>query len=135
MVIDWSAWETYLSAALAAVAAYVVKTQVSQGQEQARLRTIIEYYIERQTKDAAVRLDIPNPAPPEIRKLLQKHIQGEDLTDEERPLLVTWLKEVAVADKTERSPALQLLTGIATTRRNEELKKRRWWPWKSGDCK
>lgn len=129
MAIDFTSWITYLQAALAAVAAYVVKTQVAQGQEQARLRTIIEYYIERQTRDAAARLDIPNPAPPEIRKLLQKHIQGEELTDEERPLLVTWLKEVAVADKAERSPALQLLTGIATSKRNEELKKKRWWPW------
>lgn len=129
MAIDFTSWTTYLQAALAAVAAYVVKTLVAQGQEQVRLRTVIEYYIERQTRDAAARLDIPNPAPPEIRKLLQKHIQGEDLTDEERPLLVTWLKEVAIADKAERSPALQLLTGIATAKRNEELKKKRWWLW------
>lgn len=129
MAIDFTSWTTYLVGALFTVAAYVVKTQVTQGQEQARLRTIIEYYIERQTRDAAARLDIPNPAPAEIRRLLQKHIQGEALTDEERPLLVTWLKEVAVADKAERSPALQLLTGIATAKRNDELKKKRWWPW------
>lgn len=128
MAIDFTSLTTYLVGALAAVAAYVVKTQVTQGQEQARLRTIMEYYIERQTKDAAARLDIPNPAPADIRKLLQKHIQGEDLTDEERPLLVTWLKEVALADKAERSAALQLLTGIATTKRNAELKTKRWWP-------
>lgn len=128
MAIDFTSWQTYLQAGLAAILAWIVKTLIQQGKDQTKLQTIIEYYIERQTKDAAARLDIPNPAPPEIRKLLQKHIQGEELTDEERPLLITWLKEVAVADKDERSAALQLLTGIATTKRLQETKKRSWWP-------
>ena len=127
-VIDFSSWATYLSASLAAVLAWIVKTLIQQGKDQTRLQTVVEYYIQRQTVDAAVRLDIPNPAPPEIRELLQKHIQGETLTNEDRPRLVTWLKEVGTnpdADSSERSAALQLLTGIKTVKLLEG--KKRWW--------
>lgn len=125
---DFNSVTTYVYGAIAALGAYVVKTQVEQGKEQVRLRTILEYYVERQTRDAAIRLDVPNPAPPEIRKLLQKHIQGEALTGAERPELITWLTAQgtnAKADPAERSAALQLLTGIKTAVMLKRQKQ--WW--------
>jgi nucleoid-associated protein YgaU len=129
-IIDWSSWSTYLQAGVAAVLAWMVKTQIQQGKDQVKLQTVMEFYVERQTRDAAIRLDVPNPAPPEIRVLLQKRIQGEPLTDDERPLLVTWLKTTGTdpkADGAERSAALQLLTGLQTKKLFAH--KRRWWQW------
>lgn len=130
MAIDFTSWTTYLQAALAATLAWVVKTMIQLGKDQVKLETVIQYYVERQTKDAAIRLDIPNPAPPDIRRLLQKHIQGEVLTDEERPLLSTWLQNMGTnpeADAAERSAALQMLTGIKTEKLFRPRRKGWWW--------
>lgn len=129
-MIDFNSWTTYLQAGLAGVLAWIVKTLIQQGKDQVKLQTVVEFYVERQTRDAAIRLDVPNPAPPEIRVLLQKRIQGEVLTDDERPLLVTWLKETGtnpMADSAERSAALQLLTGLQTKKLFKRKKK--WWQW------
>ena len=127
MAIDFNSWTTYLQAGLAAVLTWIVRTLIQQGQSQVKLQTIVEYYVERESRDAAKRLDIPNPAPPEIRALLQKHIQGETLNDDERPLLVTWLHEAGnnpLTNSSERAAALKLLTGIATMKKFRP--KRRW---------
>ena len=110
-----------------AILGWIVKSLIQLGRDYERLRTVVEYYVERESKDAAKRLDIPNPAPPEIRILLQKHIQGETLNDDERPLLVTWLHEAGsnpMTDSSERAAALKLLTGIATMKMFKP--KRRW---------
>ena len=127
MAIDFTSWITYLQAGLAATAGWLIKNQIQTGKDVVALQTTIQYYVERQSRDAAVRLDVANPAPPEIRELLQKHIHGE-LTDAERPELTSWLRQVGTnpkADSSERSAALQLLTGLQTAR----LFKRRkgWW--------
>ena len=125
---DFNSWTPYLAGGFAAVIAWLCKQAVQVGKDVVGLQTVIKYYVERQTIDAAKRLDIPNPAPPEIRALLQKHIQGESLSDDERPLLITWLQAMGTnpdADAAERSAALQLLTGIKTMRRLEF--KKRWW--------
>jgi hypothetical protein len=128
MTIDFNSWTTYLQAGLAGVLAWIVRTLIQQGKDQVKLQTVMEFYVERQTRDAAMRLDVPNPAPPAIRALLQKRIQGEVLTDDERPLLVSWLKETGTnpkADSAERSAALQLLTGLHTKKLFTRRKK--WW--------
>jgi hypothetical protein len=128
---DISQWTPYLAGGFAAALAWLFKSAVQSGKDIVKLQSVMEYYVERQTRDAAVRLDIPNPAPPDIRKLLQKHIQGEPLTDDERPELITWLQAMGTnpdADAAERSAALQLLTGIKTIARLGT--KKRWW-WQS----
>lgn len=125
---DISSWTPYLAAAFAAAIAWLFKQAIQVGKDLTKIQTIMEYYVERQTRDAAIRLDIPNPAPPEIRFLLQKHIQDEKLNNSERTQLITWLQEMGTnpeADAAERSAALQLLTGIKTVKLFSE--KKRWW--------
>lgn len=129
MAVDISSWTPYLAAAFAAAIAWLFKQAIQVGKDLTKIQTIIEYYVERQTRDAAIRLDIPNPAPAEIRFLLQKHIQGEKLNNDERTQLITWLQTMgtnADADAAERSAALQLLTGIKTINKLFS-KKKRWW--------
>jgi hypothetical protein len=126
-MIDFNSWTTYLQAGLAGVLTWIVKTLIQQGKDQVKLQTVVQYYVEQQSRDAATRLDVANPAPPEIRALLQKHIHGE-LSKVERPQLTAWLRQVGTnpkADSSERSAALQLLTGLETTQLFKRRKK--WW--------
>lgn len=124
--IDFNSWTTYLQAGLAAILAWIVKTLIDQGKDQVKLQTVVEYYIERQTKDAAIRLEsVSNPTPPEKQELLRKY-RVNTITLDERSVLIDWLREVGTnpdADSAERSAALQILTGIQTAK----LFRRRKW--------
>jgi|ERR1700738_532997 len=127
LAIDFNSWATYLQGGLALILGWIVKTLIQAGKDIVALQTTIQYYVERQTNDAAVRLDVSNPAPPEIRDLLQKHLAGE-LAEVERRALTSWLRQVGTnpkADSSERSAALQLLTGLQTVRLFKRRKK--WW--------
>jgi hypothetical protein len=111
--------------------AWLCKSQIQTGKDVAAIQTTIKYYIERQTQDAARRLDVANPAPADIRALVQKHIRGRELTETENQILTTWLRWTGTgqnpeADGAERSAALQLLTGIRTLDQMAKRKKR-WW--------
>lgn len=130
-MIDFHAWETYVLAAIVAIATALIKKSLAHENDITELKTIIKYYIERQTQDAAVRLDKANPAPADIRALVQTHIRGQKLNEQEFTKLRTWLAWTGTgnnpdADSTERSAALQLLTGIETVQRLSQPKKR-WW--------
>lgn len=128
MAIDFTSWTTYLQGALAAVLAWIVKSVIELGKNQVKLQTVVEYYVERQTRDAAIRLEtVSNPTPLWAQELLQKYRHGT-LGDDERQRLVAWMKTLPddpTADAAERSAALQMLTGIQTLGRLKQ--RRRWW--------
>lgn len=129
---DWSTWTPYMQSALALTAGWLVKSQIQTQKDVVQLQTTIEFYIERQTMDAARRLDVNNPVPPEIQALVRKHVQREELSESEKLALTSWLRwtgrgENPKADPAERSAALQLLTGIRTKERFGEPRK--WWRW------
>lgn len=128
MAIDFTSWSTYLQGALAAILAWMVRTQIQQGKDQVEIRTVMEYYVERQTKDAAIRLEqLANPTPPDMQVLLQKYRRG-NLGEDERSELVAWLNRVAMdlkVEAAERSAALQVLTGLKTAKLFKPRKP--WW--------
>lgn len=109
--------------------AYLFKSNIQYGKDIVKLQTVFEYYIERQTKDAAIRLEqVNNPTPPDKQKLLQKYRYGI-ITKEELASLVVWLKTLDTnpdANSAERSAALQLLTGMETMMQIPKVEKR-WW--------
>ena len=128
---DWSTWTPYIQSGLALTATYLVKNSVQQGKELVELKTVVKYYIERQTSDALQRLDKGNPAPQHILALARRRISGNDLTELENRELVNWLRwagkqDNAEVDSAERSAALQLLTGIRTQAELDKPRKR-WW--------
>lgn len=132
--IEWSSWSTYFYAGVAAGIAWLIKNQIQSGKELVELRTIMKYYIERQTQDAVVRLDKANPAPANIRSLAQKYVRGHGLTNTERHEFTTWLMSTGTghnpdADSAERSAALQILTGIKALERIDKPVKRWWCFW------
>jgi len=125
---DFTTWTPYVQGAAVAVAAWLIKSQIQTGQDVIELRTTMKYYVEHQTKDAAIRLEqLANPTPPDMQVLLQKYRIGS-IDEDERLELVSWLTNIAVdlkVESAERSAALQLLTGIKTTKRFKP--QRRWW--------
>lgn len=126
---DFNTWTPYLTGGVAAVIAWLCKEQIQSGRDIAKIQTVIQYYVERQTKDAAIRLEqLANPTPPDMQILLQKYRTGT-LGEDERLGLVAWLNSVAInlnVESAERSAALQLLTGLKTTKLFDNIK-RRWW--------
>lgn len=115
-----------LLAMFTAGAAWLLREVISQGRDLAA----IKYYIERQTKDAAIRLEqLSNPTPPEKQKLLQKY-RLDIISREECAELITWLETLGTnpdVDSAERSAALQILTGVKTSALLRPNKKR--WSW------
>lgn len=122
-------WTPYLLAGFALAIGWLFKSSIQYGKDIIRLQTVFEYYIDRQTKDAAIRLEqVNNPTPPEMQELLQKY-RYETINQEEHGKLVDWLKTLDKnpdADPAERSAALQLLTGMTTVVLFGKSK-RKWW--------
>lgn len=84
------------------------------GRDLVAIKTSLKFYFESIGKGAAVVLDSPNPTPPRMRELLNKHVLGS-LTPDERAELVAWLKTVRndnTAKKSERSAAITLLASM-----------------------
>lgn len=106
---------------------WLFKNSIQYGKDITRLQTVFEFYIGRQTKDAAIRLEtVNNPTPPEMQLLLQKY-RNDVITKEELGQLVDWLKTLDKnpdADPAERSAALQLLTGMLTVSLLDKPKKK-----------
>lgn len=125
------AWTPYLAAGFAAALAWLFKQAIQTGKDLTKLQTVIEYYVERQTKDAALRLEqVSNPTPLSMQLLLKRY-REDDITPEECIILKEWLHTVPndpSADSAERSAALQLLTGMRTVGKLTHPKKR-WWQW------
>ena len=77
------------------------------------VQTSLRYYLDTTGKGAATVLDTPNPTPPQMSVLLKKYKAGT-LTDEEKPVLTEWLRQV-IRDPHEvgkRGAALSLLAAI-----------------------
>lgn len=127
--MDFKTWEPYLIIGFAAAISWLFKSSIQYGKDIVKLQTVFEYYIERQTKDAAIRLEqVNNPTPPDKQKLLQKY-REELISKDELAELIIWLKTLDTnpkADSAERSAALQLLTGMETLLHVTRTKKR-WW--------
>lgn len=123
--MDTNQLTPYLAGGFALAIGWLFKTCIQFGKDIA----VILYYMERQTKDAAIRLErVTNPTPPEMQVLLQKY-RHDSLDKDERGKLIDWLKTLDTnpdADPAERSAALQLLTGFEV---KDIIKPRRkWWP-------
>jgi hypothetical protein len=129
---DFNTWTPYLTGGFAAVIAWLCKGQIQSRENIVKLQTVMEYYIERQTKDAALRLEqLANPTPPDMQILLEKYRRNL-IADDERQKLIDWLNQIMVdlsVESGERSAAMQLLSGLKTKAKAAKLfeKKRRWW--------
>lgn len=102
---------------IAAAVAWLFKSVIQMGKDVVRLQEAFKYYLSAQSKGAAMVLDSPNPTPDEVRQLLQKHMAGQSLTDEERERLIGYLRRLRndpTAPKSERSAAIQLLAAMET---------------------
>lgn len=123
--MDFHTWQPYLVGGFALAIGWLFKQVIQNGKDVA----IILYYMERQTKDAAIRLEqVNNPTPPEMQKLLKRY-RRDEITIDERKELLDWLETVPEnpnADPAERSAALQLLTGFQTKDKLLKIRKR-WW--------
>ena len=128
LLIQTSELTPYLIGLVAAAVAWLFKQTIQTGKDITKIQTVMEYYVERQTKDAAIRLEtVSNPTPIWAQELLRKYRQGT-LGDDEHQRLVAWMKTLPddpTADAAERSAALQMLTGIQTLGRLKQ--KKRWW--------
>lgn len=108
---------TVIVGLISAAVGWLFKTTIQLGKDFVELRTAFRYYLERTGKDSAMVLNSPNPTPPEIRELLQRHIAGRWLDDKERERLAAYLRELRndfTAPKSERNAAIQLLAAMET---------------------
>lgn len=117
-----------MQAGLAATAGWLVRNQIAMREDIA----VFKYYMERQTADAATRLDKGNPAPAEIIDLVHMHIDNVAMSTEQKDTLIKWLRWTGTgknpdADSSEISAALALLTGVRTRERFENRWFRRLW--------
>jgi len=103
--------------AIGVAVGWLFKSVIQLGKDVVGLQTAFKFYLERTSKGAAMVLDSPNPTPPEVRRLLQKHVAGGKLTGDERETLLGYLRRLKndqEAPKSERSAAIQLLAAMET---------------------
>lgn len=92
------------------------------GKDMIAIQSAIKYYFETTAKGAAMVLDSDNPAPPEIRALLQKHAKGNLTENGERQQLMAWLRKTYKDEKAvkgERATALAMLAAVGALKRLE----------------